>query len=99
MDIMADTPDPIAGARRRLQLHGIEVSAYAARAGSALAHDALESRGETSAQVAKDLFVEQVVIATAMREAYGEPPLEPADVVEFLGVSRRFLNSLWHEHP
>lgn len=77
----------------------MEVSEYAARAGSTLAHDVLESRGEATPEVANNLFVELVVIATAMRETYGEPTLERVEVEEFLGESRSFLNSLWHEHP
>jgi hypothetical protein len=99
VSVMAQTPDPVARARQRLEAHGMEVSSYAGRAGSALARDVLHSSMGDPPRVAADLFVELVVIATAMRETYNEPTLGPAEVEEFLGVSRWFLNSLWHEHP
>ncbi|MBB5856285.1 hypothetical protein ACFQ05_25755 [Amycolatopsis umgeniensis] len=46
---------------------------------------------------AAEQFVEQVVVAAAMREVNDEPPLTASDIRLFRDVSTWFFNSFWHE--
>lgn len=84
-------------ARQRLERAGVELSDDAVHGGVDLAVTVLENQAPEAPARAQELFVEQVVVASAMRDRYDEPPLQPVEVNAFLGVVRWFFNSLWHE--
>lgn len=86
-------------ALNRLKRAGLQVTGEAAGHGLDLAEAALHDLTAAPPARATELFVEQVVVAVAMREFYDEPALKPVEVGAFLGVARWFFNSLWHEHP
>lgn len=93
----------VEAARRRLERADLDLTEETAQRGLDLAETALRNSAPAAPAPAPapatEFFVEQVVVAAAMREVYKEAPLRPVEVEAFLGVARWFFNSLWHEHP
>ncbi|RPF28923.1 hypothetical protein [Georgenia muralis] len=86
-------------ARSRLERAEVELTDEAAERGLEIAQDALHDLTTAPPAPATELFVEQVVVAVAMRERYHEPDLQRVEAAAYLGVARWFFNSLWHDHP
>jgi hypothetical protein len=83
-------------AERRLDRHGLELSNT-----DDTVEDIHYAAGTLRAQGAPDraveMIVEDVAIASSVRERYGEPRLSREEISRFSQAARLFFNSFWHE--
>jgi DNA-binding transcriptional LysR family regulator len=96
-EAVADPVDQgVEEARQRLERLGFELQEDVRNQAADLALRTLGERAPDASHRAQSLFAEHLIIASAMRQIYNEPPLEPEEVGEFLAASQRFFNSYWH---
>jgi hypothetical protein len=80
----------------RLDRHGLpKPSGEAGQWAIQLATEALSS--QVVPVRAAEQFIENVIVASTVREMNSEPPLTKADVGLYRDVSTWFFNSFWHE--
>ncbi|MFG1622517.1 hypothetical protein [Kribbella sp. NPDC049227] len=91
-------PEPFGTARQlveeRFERHGMTV--YLGDA-EGVARDLAGGLLFNAPPRAAELMAEQVIIAVAMRQQYGEADLTAGEVEQYVEGARAFLNSFWHD--
>jgi hypothetical protein len=98
---MAMARDPMEASGRqlaetRLKRYGVELS-NTPETEEATQVSAALLRAQGAPDRAVEMIVEDVAIASSMRERYGEPRLTRDDISRFSEVAKWFFNSFWHE--